>query len=324
MIDSTIILPSKPSAVSEDEFKGIYETEGLYPGYGHTLGNSLRRIILSSLLGTAITAVKIEGATHEFATIPGVKEDVIMLILNLKKVRFKLDSDEPQKLTIIIKGSREVTAKDIEAGGQVTIINPDQYLATVTDKKAALNIELTIEKGMGYMPKEMVRRDRNEIGLIFLDAVFTPIRRVNYEVENMRVGDRTDYNRLRLSIETDGSVTPRQALEKAIEIMISQLQAMIGFRTEDEGGVGGEESSASEGGDQDLKDKDMSDSLKTRIDDLDLSTRTSKALTNDGIRTVGGLVRKKESDLESVEGLGDKGLEEIKTALEKLGLALKS
>ncbi len=324
MIDSTIILPSKPVAISEDEFKGVYETEGLYPGYGHTLGNSLRRIILSSLVGTAITAVKIEGATHEFATIPGLKEDVIMFILNLRKVRFQLISDEPQKLIIQVKGNKEVTAKDIEAGGQVTIINPDQYLATVTDKKTSLNVELTIERGMGYLPKELVRRGRNEIGLIFLDAVFTPIRRVNYEVENMRVGDRTDYNRLRLSIETDGTMTPRQTLEKAIEIMISQLKAMVGFRTDEENGVEGEESGAEAEGGKDLSNKDMSDSLKTRIDDLDLSTRTNKALTNDGIRTVGGLVRKRGSDLEAVEGLGNKGLEEIKEALAKLGLSLKS
>src|SRR3989344_1989517 len=188
MIDSTIILPSKPRVISEDAFKGVYETEGLYPGYGHTLGNSLRRIILSSLVGTAITSLKIEGATHEFATIPGLKEDVIMLILNLKKVRFQLNSDEPQKITINVKGAQEVTAKDIVAGGQVNIINPDQYLATVTDKKGVLKLELTIEKGMGYLSKEVVREGRNEIGLIFLDAVFTPIRRVSYEVENMRVG----------------------------------------------------------------------------------------------------------------------------------------
>src|SRR3989344_51400 len=234
MIDSTIILPSKPRVISEDEFKGVYETEGLYPGYGHTLGNSLRRIILSSMIGTAITAIKIEGATHEFTTIPGVKEDVIALILNLKKVRFQLNSDEPQKLVLNVTSAKEVKAKDIEVGGQVSVVNPDQYLATVTDKKSQLKVELTIERGMGYLPKEMVRRDSNEIGVIFLDAVFTPIRRVNYEVDNMRVGDRTDYNRLRLSIETDGTMTPHQALEKSIEIMISQLKAMIGFRSDEE------------------------------------------------------------------------------------------
>ncbi len=322
MIDSTIILPSKPRVISEDEFKGVYETEGLYPGYGHTLGNSLRRIILSSMVGTAITAIKIEGATHEFATLPGVKEDVIALILNLKKVRFQLTFDEPQKLLLNVTSAKEVKAKDIEANGQVSVINPEQYLATVTEKKAQLKVELTIERGMGYLPKEMVRRDSNEIGVIFLDAVFTPIRRVSYEVDNMRVGDRTDYNRLRLTIETDGTMTPHQALEKSIEIMVSQLKAMIGFRSDEEE-MNLSLDTESEAN-QDLSSKDMSDSLKTRIEDLDLSTRTSKALTNDGIRTVGGLVRKKEIDLESVEGLGNKGIKEIKDALEKIGLSLKA
>ena len=163
-----------------------------------------------------------------------MKEDVIALILNLKKVRFQLNSDEPQKLVLNVTSAKEVKAKDIEVGGQVSVVNPDQYLATVTDKKSQLKVELTIERGMGYLPKEMVRRDSNEIGVIFLDAVFTPIRRVNYEVDNMRVGDRTDYNRLRLSIETDGTMTPHQALEKSIEIMISQLKAMIGFRSDEE------------------------------------------------------------------------------------------
>ncbi|MEA1929394.1 MAG: DNA-directed RNA polymerase subunit alpha [Patescibacteria group bacterium] len=322
MIDSSIILPSKPRIVSEDQLKGIYEVDGLYPGYGHTLGNSLRRILLSSLVGTAITTVKVEGVTHEFATIPGVKEDVISLILNLKRVRFKFTGDEPQKLSLKVKGEKEITAKDIQVGGQVEVINSDQYLATITDKKGSLDVELTVERGMGYLPKEVIRHDRNEIGVIFLDAVFTPIHRASYEVENMRVGDRTDYNRLRLNIETDGTVSSRQALEKALEIMISQLQAIVGFKSE-ETEFNARDKVEAETEESEDGDDDTSDSLKTRVDELELSTRTSKALTSDGIRTVGGLVRKKGADLLKVEGLGEKGLTEIRDALSKLDLSLK-
>jgi len=197
MLDSTIVLPSKPKIVMEEGFSGIYEIEGLYPGYGHTLGNSLRRIILSSLRGAAITSVKIDGISHEFSTIDGVKEDVITLLLNLKRVRIAVTTDEPQMLTLKAKGITEVTAASIEAPGQVTILNPELHIAELTQKNASLSMELSVRKGLGYVPKEAMHRDRVEIGTIALDAIFTPIRRVNYEVENMRVGDRTDFNRLR-------------------------------------------------------------------------------------------------------------------------------
>lgn len=326
MIDSQIVLPSKPKIISEDALRGVYEIEGLYPGYGYTLGNSLRRIILSSLPGSAITSLKIDGVAHEFSTLPGVKEDVIMLILNLKKTRFKLLSDEPQKITLNVKGVKEVTAADLEVGGQVEILNPENHLATLGEKSASLNIEMTLERGLGFMPKEALRKDRNEIGLIFVDAAFTPINRVGYEVENMRVGDRTDYNRLRLNIETDGTLTPHEALEKSIEIMIAQLKAIVGFKEDvaDDlphlgGGVSPEasaEEAAEEGGDH-------GDVLKTRVEDLTLSARTVRALSSAGIRTVGGLARKKKDDLGEVAGLGDKGIAEIEEALSNLGIALK-
>lgn len=323
-----IVVPSKPKVVREDAVSGVYEIDGLYPGYGHTLGNSLRRIILSSLTGAAVTRVKIAGADHEFSTINGVKEDVITIILHLKRLRIRLASDEPVTLTLKSKGAGDLTAKDIEAPGQIEILNPDLHIATLSDKNAEIDIEMTVEKGLGYVPKENIQKERVEIGFITLDAAFTPIRKANYEVENMRVGDRTDFNRLRLSIETDGTITPREALEKSIMLMIDQLKAVVGFVEKEEPkeeALKAAESAekggpASEG--KSLKEVDT-ELLKTRIDALDLSSRTVKALTNGNIRTLGGLARKKESDIMDVDGLGAKGMQEIKKLLAQHGIILK-
>ncbi len=318
-MDYQIVLPSKPKIVSEKETSGIYEIDGLYPGYGHTLGNSLRRIILSSLPGVAITEVKIEGVSHEFSTISGLRDDVITLILNLKKVRIKMNSEEPQTLKLSVKGIREVTAKDIDAPGQVEILNPEQHIAQITDKNTSLNIEMKVERGLGYVSKEVLQKDKVDIGTIALDASFTPIRRVNYEVENMRVGDRTDFNRLRVFIETDGTVTPEEALSKSIEIMINQLKSIVGFK-EEELEVSKPELA------EDKKDKKPSldaETLKTRIETLDMSLRTVNALAAANIRTVGGLVRKKEEDILDIDGLGSKGIQEIKRMLSNYGVTLK-
>lgn len=319
MIDLNIVLPSKPKIISEDNFRGSYEIEGLSPGYGHTLGNSLRRIILSSLPGVAVTAIKISGAEHEFATISGVKEDVIGIILALKKVRFQMTGDEPQKLQLSAKGVEEVKAGDIQTNGQVEVVNKDLVIAHLTDKKSSLEIELTVEKGLGYVSKEFVRHDRNEIGTIFMDAVFSPIRQVGYEVESMRVKDRINFNRLRLNIETDGTVSPREALEQSIRTMITQLQAIVGFAEPESLGV-------NELGESDKKTETEvgADVLKTRIEDVNLSARTIKALSAAGIRTLGGLARKKEEDLAEIEGLGDKSIEEVKELLASSGLSLKN
>jgi DNA-directed RNA polymerase subunit alpha len=311
-----VLLPSKPRIVSEEGFSGAYEIDGLYPGYGHTLGNSLRRIILSSLSGVAITSVKITGVEHEFSSIPGVKEDVISLILNLKKVRIKMLTDEPQTIELNAKGIKEITAGDIQVPGQVEILNPDLYIASLGSKTADLSIEMKIEKGLGYVPKEVLQKDRTEIGHIALDAIFSPIRRVNYEVENMRVGDRTDFNKLKLFIETDGTITPHEALEESILIMIGQLKAIVGFK---------EPEIVIKEAKEEVDDSKESDAefLKTRIETLDLSARTINALSNGNIRTVGGLARKKEKDLDDIEGLGSKGIQEIKKVLSDFGITLK-
>ena len=327
MPDLNVILPSKPTIVHEDETSGAYEIEGLYPGYGHTLGNSLRRIILSSLPGFAITAIKIDGVSHEFSTIEGVKEDVISLILNLKKVRFKIAGDEPQIVNLVVTGPKEITAGDIKTPGQVEVVNKDLYLCNLTGKGAKLDIEMTLEKGMGYVPKELLQKDKVEIGTIALDAIFTPVRRVSYEVEPMRVGNRTDYNKLRINIETDGSISPHEALEYSIEIMIEQLKAVIGFKepehVEEMAEVSDVEAAVAKESAEEADGDAAEDVLKTRIEDLSLSARTEKALSAASIRTVGGLTRKRENDLLEIAGLGEKGISEIKQALASLGITLK-
>ncbi len=325
---NNILLPSKPKIVREEGNSGIYEIDGLYPGYGHTLGNSLRRIILSSIPGAAVTKVKIKGVEHEFSSLAGVKEDVITILLNLKKLRVKMITEEAQTLTIKIKGVKKVTAKDIEVPGQVEILNSDLHIADITDKNTELDIEMTVGKGLGYVSKEILEKERVEIGSISLDATFTPIYRVNYEVENMRVGDRTDFNRLRITIETDGTLTPAKALEDSVGIMITQLKAIVGWKEEEpveepkKMKATAEGSESAEGGKAPKKELDV-EFLKTRIDSIGLSPRTAKALTSANIRTVGGLARKKEVDILDVDGLGSKGIQEIKKVLSGYGITLK-
>ncbi len=326
MADYTILLPSKPKVISEEGESGVFEIEGLYPGYGHTLGNSLRRIILSSLPGVAITSVKITGVSHEFSVLEGVKEDVITMLLNLKKIRMRFTTDEPQTLYLKVKGpalqteEKIVRASDLEVPGQVEILTPDEVIATIIGKNTVLDMEIKAEKGLGFMPKEMIEKSRVDIGTIALDGIFTPIRRASYEVENMRVGDRTDFNKLRMSIETDGTVSPSFALSSAVEIMINQLKAIVGFR-EDE--LVAEGKSAREGRSSAEKTAIDPEVLKTRVESLDISPRARTALSLANIRTVGGLARKKEKDLLEIEGLGAKGIQEIKKALGEFGIILK-
>lgn len=325
MFDNNFLLPSKPRIVSEKENTGVYEIDGLYPGYGHTLGNSIRRIILSSLPGASITSIKIEGVNHEFSTIQGIKEDVITILLNLKRVRVKMLTDEPQTLFLFVKGIKDVKAEDIEIPGQVEILNPSQQIATLTSKSAELKMEIKIEKGLGYVSKDVLQKDKIEIGSIALDAVFCPIRRVTYEIENMRVGNRTDFNKLRILIETDGTLTPNEALQKSIEIMIGQLKAIVGFKEEEVKVVEklNEEKKEEKKAEEKVKKELDAEFLKTRIETLKLSQRTFNALSSANIRTVGGLARKREEDLLDIDGLGSKGVHEIKKALSDFGIILK-
>ena len=323
-------MPSKPRVVLEEGNKGVFEIDGLYPGYGHTLGNSLRRIILSSLPGASVTSIKIDGVNHEFQTLDGIKEDVIVMILNFKKTRFKMISDEPQIVTLSVKGPKDITAGDIKTGGQVEVLNPELHIVEVTGK-INLNVEMRIEKGLGFIPKEIFQKEKVDVGTIAVDAIFTPVRRVSYEVENMRVGDKTNHNRLRISIETDGTLTPREALSRSIEIMINQLKAIIDFKeievpkSEKAEILASDDSpqNVEKDGAEEKKESDFTDILKTRTDSLDLSTRTLNALTSANIRTLGGLARKKREDLLEIEGIGEKGISEIKKVLSKFGFNLK-
>lgn len=323
MSEQKVMLPSKPRIVKEEGFSGVYEIDGLYPGYGHTLGNSLRRIVLSSIPGAAITEVKIAGVEHEFSTLEGVKEDIITILLNLKKVRIRLLTDEAQTISIKAKGVKKITAGDIECPGQVEILNHDLHIAELTTKNSELSIDMRVENGLGYVPREVLQKDRVDIGVIALDASFTPIKRANYEVENMRVGDRTDFNRLRMTIETDGTLTPKEALEYSIKVMIEQLKAVVGFEEPIDEMLSKDESTVKEedlGGN--VKELDV-EFLKTRIDAIGLSPRTVKALSNANIRTIGGLARKKEADILEVDGLGSKGVQEIKKILSGYNINLK-
>jgi len=332
MTEQKIILPSKPKAVSEEGNKGVFEIDGLVPGYGYTLGNSLRRIILSSLSGAAITAVKIDGVSHEFATMDVVKEDGITILLNLKNIRFQLIGEEAQTISFSRKGPKVVTAADINAKGAVSVANPDQYICEITGKNG-LNVELTIERGLGFVPRDAHHKQKADIGTIFLDAIFSPIRRVSYDVEEMRVGDKTNFNRLRMTIETDGTLSPREALESSVKTMIEQLAAIVSVDSgamlgDVELRVGEHHASISVGsgpeeGVTTEKKVNLTALLKNRIDTIGLSTRTLIALSAAKFRTVGGIARKQVNDLLEIEGIGDKGISEIKDALAQFGLSLK-
>lgn len=215
--------------VSEEGNFGVFHVEGLYTGYGTTLGQALRRVLLSSIPGAAITQIKVKGANHEFSAIPGMMEDVLQFTLNLKKVRFHFLADEPQTITLKFKGEGSVTAGEIESTPFVQVVNKDLHLATLTKKTADLDVEITVEKGLGYVPAESRRLERLLVGTIVLDAVFSPVENVAMSVENMRVGQRTDYNRLKLEITTDGSISPSEALHKSVSILRDHFEKLGNF-----------------------------------------------------------------------------------------------
>ena len=228
----------KAKKISDDGKIGVFDIEGLFPGFGLTLGNSLRRVLLSSLPGAAAIQFKVKGVLHEFSTIPGVMEDVVEISLNIKKLRFKFNADEPQVLTLKVKGEKEVTGADIETNPMVELVNPEVKLFTLSDKKAEVDMEIVVDKGLGYIPVERMKAGKLEIGVVALDAIFTPVQNVSLEVENMRVGDRTDFNRLRVTIETDGALSPSEALHKASNILVDHFKK-IGMGEEE--GVANEE-----------------------------------------------------------------------------------
>ncbi|MEK7197840.1 MAG: DNA-directed RNA polymerase subunit alpha [Patescibacteria group bacterium] len=319
-----ISLPKAPKLIEQiSKNRAIFEIEDLYPGYGVTLGNSLRRVMLSSLPGAAVTSVKIKDVNHEFSTIPGVLEDIVEIILNLKQVRFKVYSEEPQTITLKAKGEKQVLAGDIKLVSQVEIANPGALIAKLTSKNASLEMEIQVEKGVGYSELETRKKDKQEIGSIAVDAIFTPIKMINYEIEDMRVGDKTNYNRLKFDIETDGTLSPQDALTNAAQILIEQFK-VITIPVSKASKIEKKEYLPEDMAKKVDEKKEEEDITKNKIEDLKLSNRTQNILLNNHIKTVSGVLRLKEKDLLQFEGLGNKAVKEIKKAIGKLGLTLKS
>lgn len=298
----------KINTVSESINFGVYAIEPLPTGFGYTLANALRRVLLTSTKGAAVTQIKIAGANHQFTTIQGVKEDVVELTLNLKKLRFSLHSDNPVIATLKKKGLGDVTAKDIEVSSDLEIMNKDQHIATLSDSKTELNIELTIEPGMGYSPME--ERQTNKIGVIVLDALFSPIISANYEIEPTRFGDKINLDKIILSVETDGSISPKQAITEASNMLKEYYETMIRWESESA------ETAAKEGKKEDVSMKSSED---VSIEELPLQTRTINALKKQGITTLHELSQKSDEEIADIKNLGEKSLEEIKKLLEKEG-----
>jgi len=302
---------SLPTSIKKNNISdnyGIFEIEPFYPGYGITIGNALRRVTLSSLEGAAVSTVKIKDVSHEFTTLPGVKEDVLHILLNLKQLRFKLHSDEPQKAILKVKGEKEITGNDFEFSPEVELANKDQYIATLTDKKSELEIEVTIEKGFGYKLADESDKEKKEIGVMSLDKIFTPIKKVNYKVENVRVGERTDFDKLIFEIETDGTIKPEEALLESIEILGSHFQFL-----KDELTLPKEAKKAVK------KEKET----VLKIKDMEISEKVMNVLTENDFDSITDLTSKTEEELAAIKGVGKRGVKEIKKVLEGLNLNFK-
>lgn len=300
--------------VEETDNYGKFVVEPLERGYGTTLGNSLRRVLIASLPGAAITSMQIDGVLHEFSTVEGVTEDVTQIILNLKKVSLKLDSEDQKNLELDVKGPAEVTASDIQGDNEVTILNPDLHIATVADG-AELHIKLTADKGRGYLSANdnKARMDDLAIGVLPIDSIYTPIERVNYTVENARVGQRNDYDKLTLDVWTDGSLTPTEAVSLGAKILTEHLAMFVDLtETAQNAQVMVEK-------DETHKEK----MLEMTIEELDLSVRSYNCLKRAGINTVKELTDRTVSDMMNVRNLGQKSLEEIKLKLNDLGVSFR-
>ncbi|NLW08827.1 MAG: DNA-directed RNA polymerase subunit alpha [Firmicutes bacterium] len=298
--------------VNEEENYGRFVVEPLERGYGTTLGNSLRRILLSSLPGYAVTSIKIDGVLHEFSTIPGVVEDTTEIILNLKELRVKLHDEAPKVVRLEVHGAKDVTAGDIQVPSDVEILNPDHHIATVSDE-GRLVMEITLDKGRGYVSAEKNKRPDDVIGVIPVDSIFTPVEKVNYVVEHTRVGQFTDYDRLVMEIWTDGSIDPVEALSLSAKILSAHLALFINLSDK----VNDAEIMVEK--EEEAKDK----LLEMNIEELDLSVRSYNCLKRAGINTVEELIKKTEEDMMKVRNLGRKSLEEVQSKLAALGLSLR-
>ena len=297
------------AAVNENSATSAeFVIEPLHAGYGNTLGNSLRRVLLSSIKGAAIVAFRVEGATHEFTTIPGVKEDVVDIMLNLKNVRLKVHTDEPIELRLEKKGAGVVTAGDIKTTADVEVINPEQVIATIDDPKKSVLMDIVAESGRGYRTIEDSSASRLHSDMIALDAVFSSVLRVRYKVDSTRVGQETNLDKLLITIDTDGAITPREAFEEASAILVNQYTALAGSTSVEAAPALGH------------SDDDDANELNTPIEELNLTARTANALVNNDIRTVHDLVTLSEQDLRELKGFGSKALDEVKDKLAELEL----
>ncbi len=308
--------PTLASINDHGATSATFVIEPLHPGYGMTLGNSLRRVLLSSVAGAAVTGFRISGVTHEFTTVKGVKEDVVAIMLNLKGLRFKVYSDEPQTITLTKKGKGVVKGKDITLNADVELVNPDHLICTVDDDKTSLTIELVVETGRGYRPLDETGSGRKASDLIVMDALFTPVIRVRYKVENTRVGQMTNLDKLLLTVDTDGSISPREAFEEAAAILVNQYTALAGQTTVEAGAPLTANSVIEAEG----PDSDEPAELMTSIEDLNLSARTTNALVNNDIHTIKDLLSLSEAELRDLKGFGNKALDEVKDKIAELEL----
>ena len=299
-----------------DEQRGVFVIEPLDRGFGYTFGNSLRRVLLSSLEGAAVTSVKFEGVAHEFTTLPGVKEDVTDIILQLKNLTCRLHGESPEiEVRVTKRGSGAVTAGDIEAPADLEILNPDLVIANLSDK-GKLELTLTIGRGRGYVPAELNRGPQHTIGVVPIDSIFSPVRRVAYDVEAARVGQRTDYDKLNLDITTDGSIDPREAIAQAAEILIRQLAIFTDIeKIEGFGEAAGVEAAP---------EVSLAHGMENfPIEELELGVRSYNCLKRVGIETIGDLVMKSENELAAIPNFGKKSIEEVKETLATHGLNLR-
>ena len=310
-----------PKIVHEelDEQRGVFEIEPLDRGFGYTFGNSLRRVLLSSLEGAAVTSVKIEGISHEFTTLQGVREDVTDIILNLKNLVCRLHGESPEiEVHVAKRGAGAVKASDIEAPAELEILNSDLEIAHLSDK-GKLEMTLTIGRGRGYVPAELNRGPQHTIGVIPIDSIFSPVRRVSYAVESARVGQRTDYDRLTIDITTDGSVEPKDALAEAAEILIRQLAIFTDLENIDR--LRSAADGGADGGGAEPTSSHPMDNFP--IEELELGVRSYNCLKRVGIETIGDLVMKSENELAAIPNFGKKSIEEVKETLQQHGLNLR-
>ena len=304
-----IILP-EIKTIKEEGNMGVYSIEPLHPGYGMTVGNSLRRTMLSSLPGAAVTAIKIKGVPHEFSVIPGVKEDALNIVLNFKQLRLKVHQGDKHTLNLSVKGSKKVKASDIKGNADVEVINKDLYLFTVNDSKAEVEIDIEVEVGRGYVTAEE-KKEKKSLGEITMDSLFSPIEKISYIVENTRVGQATNFDKINIQITTDGAISPKEAMIDAAKILVEQFSLIAGEREPTK-----------------MKEKKTTSLLSRKdekidelsVEEVDFSTRTINALLKNNIKTIGQLVKLSNEDIGSLRGMGAKAQEEIEEKMKELGL----